>query len=109
MKKNFMILGLLCLGLTLSAQTGVFSTRPANPQDGRILTMEETILSRDLSPASLYCTWDSNGSLLVHKDRKWQVHDLKTGAEQEYTPAGTSETTAYVRAFGFAAMTATRP
>ena len=97
MKKNFMILGLLCLGLTLSAQTGVFSTRPANPQDGRILTMEETILSRDLSPASLYCTWDSNGSLLVHKDGKWQVHDLKTGAEQEYTPAGTSETAAYVK------------
>ena len=97
MKKNFMILGLLCLGLTLSAQTGVFSTRPANPQDGRILTMEETILSRDLSPASLYCTWDSNGSLLVHKDGKWQVHDLKTGAEQEYIPAETSEMAAYVK------------
>lgn len=97
MKKNFMILGLLCLGLTLSAQTGVFSTRPANPQDGRILTMEETILSRELSPASLYCTWDSNGSLLVHKDGKWQVHDLKTGAEQEYIPAETSETAAYVK------------
>ena len=97
MKKNFMILGLLCLGLTLSAQTGVFSTRPANPQDGRILTMEETILSRNLSPASLYCTWDSNGSLLVHKDGKWQVHDLKTGAEQEYIPAETSETAAYVK------------
>lgn len=97
MKKNLMILGLLCLGLTLTAQTGVFSTRPANPQDGRILTMEETILSRDLAPASLYCTWDSNGSLLVHKDGKWMVHDLKTGSEQEYMPAERSEMAAYVK------------
>ncbi|MBQ3608280.1 MAG: DPP IV N-terminal domain-containing protein [Bacteroidales bacterium] len=97
MKKNLMILGLLCLGLTLSAQTGVFSTRPANPQDGKILTMEETILSRDLSPVSLHCTWDSNGSLLVHKDGRWQVHDLKTGAEQEYRPAEASGMAAYVK------------
>ena len=54
MKKTYMILGLLCLGLTLSAQTGIIDTRPANPQDGKILSMEETILSRELSPVNLY-------------------------------------------------------
>ena len=78
-----MILGLLCLGLTLSAQTGIIDTRPANPQDGKILSMEETILSRELSPANLYCTWDDNGSLLVNKEGKWLVHDIKSGESKE--------------------------
>ena len=86
MKKTYMILGLLCLGLTLSAQTGIIDTRPANPQDGKILSMEETILSRELSPANLYCTWDGNGTLLVNKEGKRLAHDLKTGESKEYVP-----------------------
>ena len=57
MKRIFTILGTFCLGLTLSAQPGIISTRPANPQDGKILTMEETILSRELTPAGHYHSW----------------------------------------------------
>ena len=63
MKRFISILGTLCLGLTLSGQPGIVSTRPANPQDGKILTMEETILSSELSPANLHCSW--NGSVLL--------------------------------------------
>ena len=57
MRRIITILGTFCLGLTLSAQPGIIGTRPANPQDGKILTMEETILSRELSPAGYRHSW----------------------------------------------------
>ena len=57
MRRIITILGTFCLGLTLSAQPGIIGTRPANPQDGKILTMEETILSRELSPDGYRHSW----------------------------------------------------
>ena len=57
MRRIITILGTFCLGLTLSAQPGIIGTRPANPQDGKILTMEETIVSRELSPAGYRHSW----------------------------------------------------
>ena len=84
MKKMSLILGTLCLGLTLSAQPGIVSTREANAPSGKILTMEETILSRDLSPESLYSTWTDKSELVIRKDGKWQVYDIKTGALSGY-------------------------
>lgn len=83
MKRICMILGTLCLGLTLSAQTGIVSTRVANPQDGKVLTMEETILASELSPANLHCTWNGN-ALMVHKDGRWHEYDVKSGEYREY-------------------------
>ena len=83
MKKISLILGTLCLGLTLSAQPGIVSTRPANDNSGKILTMEETILSRELSPENLYSRWNGSSELLLMKDGKWQSHDIKTGAYGE--------------------------
>ena len=80
MKKTSLILGTLCLGLTLSAQPGIVSTREANNPSGKVLTMEETILSRELSPESLYSTWTEGSELVIRKDNKWQVYDMKTGA-----------------------------
>lgn len=90
MKRMTLILGTLCLGLTLSAQTGIVSTRDANPQNGKILTMEETILSRELSPANLYCRWKSDHELLMHKDGKWQVLDISSNSCSDYAPSETS-------------------
>ena len=95
MKKIQLILGILCLGLNLSAQPGIISTRPANPQDGKILTMEETILAGELSPANLRCTWNGNGELLINKDGKWIAHDISTGIDSEYAPAGGKKMSAY--------------
>ena len=80
MKKTSLILGTLCLGLTLSAQPGIVSTREANNPSGKVLTMEETILSRELSPESLYSTWTEGSELVIRKDNKWQVYDIKSGA-----------------------------
>ena len=85
MKKISLILGTLCLGLTLSAQPGIVSTRPANDQTGKVLTMEETILSRELSPMNIYATWENDGTLMMQKDGKWQAYDIATGKSSDFT------------------------
>ena len=58
MMKKLSVLILLCAGVSLSAQN-IISTRPANAQDGKILTMEETVLSRSLNPAGVRHKWES--------------------------------------------------
>ena len=82
MKKISLVLSMSCLGLLMSAQPGVISTRPANDQKGKTLTMEETILSKELAPANLYSKWYSSDEIVMHKDGKWQVFNIKT---QTYT------------------------
>ena len=81
-----MILGLLGLGLTLSAQPGTIAKRPANALSGKILTMEETILSRELAPENLYCSWESNKEILMYQDGKWVLFDIETRLERPYRP-----------------------
>ncbi len=95
MKKIELILGTLCLGLTLSAQPGIISTRPANPQNGKTLTMEETILSSELTPANIRCTWNGNGELLMYKDGRWQVYDIKNAGTKDYIPTAVKKMTAF--------------
>ena len=85
MKKLSLILGTLCLGLTLSAQPGIVSTRPANDQTGKVLTLEETILSRELSPMNIYATWENEGTLMMQKDGKWQAYDIATGKSSDFS------------------------
>ena len=85
MKKLSLILSALCLGWTLSAQPGIISTREANDQGGKVLTMEETILSRELSPATIHTMWDDDGTLLTYKDGKFQAYDIATGTYSDYT------------------------
>ena len=60
MNRFIIILGTLCLGLTLSAQPGVISTRPANDSKGKILTTAETTLSRKLVPHWYSHRWEEN-------------------------------------------------
>ena len=85
MKKLSLILSVLCIGWTLSAQPGIISTREANDQGGKVLTMEETILSRELSPATIHTMWDDDGTLLTYKDGKFQACDIATGTYSDYT------------------------
>ena len=87
MKRTIMILGLLGLGLTLSAQPGTIATRPANAQSGKVLTMEETILSRELAPENLYCSWENNRDILMYQEGKWVLFDIETRLERPYRPA----------------------
>ena len=58
MKRIIIILGSLYLGLTLSAQPGALRTRPANDSKGKILTTEETTLSRELVPRWYSHKWE---------------------------------------------------
>ena len=58
MNRFIIILGTLCLGLTLSAQPGIISTRPANDSKGKILNTAETTLSRDLVPRWYSHKWE---------------------------------------------------
>lgn len=60
MNRFIIILGTLCLGLTLSAQPGVISTRPANDSKGKILTTAETTLSRELVPHWYSHRWEES-------------------------------------------------
>ena len=85
MKKLSLILSVLCIGWTLSAQPDIISTREANDQRGKVLTMEETILSRELSPATIHTMWDDDGTLLTYKDGKFQAYDIATGTYSDYT------------------------
>ena len=83
-QKTCLVLGAMCLGLLLSAQSGIIKTRTANDPSGRILTMEETILSRELSPANLYCSWKDAETILMLKDGKWQEYDITTGQHADF-------------------------
>ena len=60
MNRFILILGTLCLGLTLSAQPGVISTRPANDSKGKTLTTAETTLSRELVPHWYSHRWEES-------------------------------------------------
>ncbi len=64
MRKHILLLGIsLSLSTTLLAQPGIIETRPANDADGKILTMEETILSRELVPEYKYFSWKGGHEL----------------------------------------------
>lgn len=60
MNRFILILGTLCLGLTLSAQPGIIGTRPANDSKGKILTTAETTLSRELVPQWYSHRWEES-------------------------------------------------
>ena len=87
MKTISTIICSLCLCLSLSAQSGILSTRPANNPEGKILTMEETILSRELSPENLPCIWLDEKSVVMHKEGKWQTWDIYSDTYCDYKPA----------------------
>ena len=70
--------------ISLNAQPGAIEVREANRQSGKILTMEETILSRDLRPENLGCQWLDNNKILMYKDGAWQAFDIETRTSSPY-------------------------
>lgn len=89
MKRIIFILSILCLGTIMHAQSGIISTREANDASGKILTMEETILSRGLSPANIGARWSEDGRLMMVREGRWQVMDLSDGSFSDYKPVMT--------------------
>ena len=76
----------ICASLSLQAQTNIIETRPGNDQNGKILTMEETILSKELTPADLRCRWDDDSHLVIFKDGKWIRYDIDTEDTTAFRP-----------------------
>lgn len=68
----------VCTGVALQAQGNIIGIREANNPEGRLLTMKETILSRELAPEDLMCRWIDYNCLAVFKDGKWQEYDVET-------------------------------
>jgi len=72
---------------SLGAQSGIIKTRTANSPEGRILTMEETILSKDLAPEDLNCRWAGQTHLAIFKEGKWLKYNIEDGTTEPYRPA----------------------
>lgn len=87
MKRTLIIMCAICAGLSMQAQNYILETRPANSPDGKMLTMEETILSKELAPEDLRCRWDGNTHLVMFKEDKWIRYDIKTGRTEPYSPS----------------------
>ena len=75
----------MCLGVALNAQSNIFQTREANSTDGKILTMEETILSRELAPEDLHCRWIDNEHLAIFRNGGWKKYDIVSGKEDAFS------------------------
>ena len=83
MKIRATIIAMLTIGSSMSAQT-IIGTHPANPSTGKILTMEETIMSRELSPANLKCRWIDNENIFMRKDGEEIAFNIATRLEEKY-------------------------
>lgn len=70
--------------LVLNAQTGVYTTHPANPE-GRLLTTEEAELGRHIRPASVSASWKDSDTFTTFKDGKWILENLLTGEISDYS------------------------
>ena len=83
MKIRATIIAMLTIGSSMSAQT-IIGTHPANPSTGKILTMKETIMSRELSPANLQCRWIDNENIFMRKDGEEIAFNIATRLEEKY-------------------------
>jgi dipeptidyl-peptidase-4 len=86
MTKLLSTMGTLCVSISLSAQAGIIQTRPANEASGKILSMEETILSQSLAPANLWCRWTDDTHIAMYKNGKWVNYDIATTDTVKYVP-----------------------
>ena len=67
---------------------GSLATRQANDASGKMLTMEETILSRELAPARLAASWINNEYLRIIQDGKLVSYRISDGDTSELKMIG---------------------
>ena len=84
MKRHFLTIGLVSICISMSAQPGAIEVREANRTSGKMLTMEETILSRELRPENLWCQWYSNSEILMNEGGEWKIFDIVTRTSKPY-------------------------
>ena len=61
-------------------------TLATNPgrAEGKILTMEEAILSRDVYPQRSWASWIDNDTFKFYRDKIWYEMDVDSGTEKEH-------------------------
>ena len=69
--KRIIIMCAIIASQTIQAQSNIIKTREANNPQGQLLTMDETILSRELAPKDLNCRWADQGHIAMFQDGKW--------------------------------------
>ena len=81
MKRRILTITMTCMAALLAAQEvpGSLAVRQANDASGKMLTMEETILSRDLQPSRLRESWIDNEFLRIFQDGKWVSYRISDG------------------------------
>jgi len=78
-KKILSIIAAAIIAPAALAQPGVKAVHPATNPDGKKLTMEEIILSRDLSPKRFSGRWDGDDKLVINAAEGRQTVDAVTG------------------------------
>ena len=95
MRRHLLTLGLMSICISLNAQPGALEIREANRPSGKMLTMEETILSRDLRPKNLSCRWFSDTEILMYEDGAWKIFDINTRTSTPYKAPKEQKATVY--------------
>ena len=72
MKRNTLILALILTCGISAAQEGVLYVHPAGDPSGKLLTMEEVILSRDVYPQNTYCRWTGEFTYSFRGENGWE-------------------------------------
>ena len=74
MKKIFIALSCLMLSTILCAQDGIISTRKANTDSDKLISMEQAVLARELYPENAYFFWRGKHELMRYtKEGFFQV------------------------------------
>lgn len=83
---------LLCHGMSSAQTLNEIAFRNADPSDGRTLTMEETILSRELSPSIPSYRWSEDGKgLIAAKGDSCTIMDIRDMSTSPYVQSDSKE------------------
>ena len=88
MKRNALILTLFLVYGICTAQEGIIDIHPAGDPSGKLLSMEDVILSRDVYPENNYCRWTGPLTYSYREGDSWKDETLPgdAGAEKPARP-----------------------
>ena len=90
MMRRSVILLALALPLAASAQTGVVSIHPENPE-GRMMTMEEAVMGMGTRPQTVQAMWVDDNTYVCMEGRDVKAYSVLTGEAVEYRPTGRNQ------------------
>ena len=89
MRRSVILLA-LALPLAASAQTGVVSIHPENPE-GRMMTMEEAVMGMGTRPQAVQAMWVDDNTYVCMEGRDVKAYNVQTGEAVEYRPSGRNQ------------------